>query len=69
MQTAPTRLKEARARKLLTQKALAAKAGIDASTIVRAEKGEPIGILSQERIARALDVPRDYLFQAEAAAS
>lgn len=55
-------LKSARVSALITQVELARRAGVDASTIVRAEKGQRISQLSEERIARALGLTRDQLF-------
>lgn len=59
---ATNRVRDFRVRKLLTQEMLAERAGVSWFTIQRAEKGIRVSLLSQERIARALEVPRDVLF-------
>jgi DNA-binding XRE family transcriptional regulator len=43
-----------RAHRLFTQEQVAEKAGVTVWTIVRAEAGKPVSVLSAERIARAL---------------
>jgi transcriptional regulator with XRE-family HTH domain len=57
-----TRLREARIRALLSKQALADKAGVDRSTVIRAEKGQPTSDVNQERLAQALEIPRTELF-------
>lgn len=61
MQT--NRVQEERIARLLTQKQLAAAAGIDPTHLCRIEQGifrpRPI---TQEKIARALGIPRNDLF-------
>jgi transcriptional regulator with XRE-family HTH domain len=63
----PNGVRDARVSALLTQEQLAEKAGVDTSTIVRAERGEGISYLSKERIARALGLGRRDLFPEEVA--
>jgi transcriptional regulator with XRE-family HTH domain len=46
----------------MTQEQLAEKAGVSVFTVHRAENGIRISLLSQERIAQALDTPREMLF-------
>jgi transcriptional regulator with XRE-family HTH domain len=43
-----------RVRALLTLPQLAEKSLVSRSTIIRAEKGRPVGVLTAERLARAL---------------
>lgn len=63
MTTAQNRITEERVAQMLTQKALAAKAGIDPSHLCRIEQGvfKP-RLLTQEKLARALGVSRSDLF-------
>lgn len=58
----PHPVRVARAKRDLTQEDLARLARVNPSTIIRAEKGNSVSILTQERIARALGVPREELF-------
>jgi transcriptional regulator with XRE-family HTH domain len=57
------RVRDERVAQLLTQKDLAVKAGIDPSHLCRIETGvfRP-RLITQEKIARALGVPRQQLF-------
>lgn len=64
-----TPLRAARVDALMTQEQLAEKAGVHATTIVRAEQGTLPGPLTQERIARALGLSRHDLFPATERAS
>jgi len=57
----------ARAQLDLTQQTLAQEAGVDLSTIVRAEKGLKLSPLSQARIARALGRLVEELFPEQVA--
>lgn len=52
-----TYLRQWRAKALLTQVQLAEQAGLNAWTVTRAEAGQPVTLLTAERIARALGVP------------
>lgn len=63
---AETPLRRHRAKQLLTQEALAEAAEVNVSTIIRAERGASLNVLTQERIAQALGVDRDVLFPAPA---
>jgi DNA-binding XRE family transcriptional regulator len=63
----PTPLARARARRFWTQEVAADKAGVSVKTWRRAEKGLPVGVLSQERIAQALQESAEDLFAAEVA--
>jgi transcriptional regulator with XRE-family HTH domain len=57
------RIREMRARKLWTQEALARKAKVAIGTVNTAERGVRVpGVVTQEKLARALGVPRDVLF-------
>jgi transcriptional regulator with XRE-family HTH domain len=58
-----TRLRDARAKRGLTQPALARRARLAIGTINQAETGRRIPtVVTQERIARVLGVSRDYLW-------
>jgi DNA-binding XRE family transcriptional regulator len=50
-----------RVHKLWTQAQLASESHISAPTIVRAERGAPVGALTAERLARALGVTVEQL--------
>lgn len=56
----------ARVNRLWSKVQLAARAKLSLDTIDRAERGEVLRPLTQERIARALRVPREELFASEA---
>jgi transcriptional regulator with XRE-family HTH domain len=49
-------LREWRVKALLTQSALAKRAGVAAQTVTRAESGDRVSLLTAERLARALGV-------------
>ena len=49
-------LREARARRLLSIRALAVKAGVTPSTIVQLEAGRPARFTTMRKVAAALDV-------------
>lgn len=51
-----TYLRQWRAKALLTQVQLAEQAGLNPWTVTRAEAGQPVNVLTAERIARALGV-------------
>jgi transcriptional regulator with XRE-family HTH domain len=60
------KLRDARAKKGWGQEMLARKARVSAATINRAEIGRIVPtVVTQEKIARALGVPRDALFPDE----
>jgi len=59
----PNPVRRARARRLWSVQKLAALAGVSPTTIWRAERGKPIGILAKERIAQALGVDAETLFE------
>lgn len=69
-QTTPAAtVRELRLQKEISQADLARLAGVSWAVIYRAEQGLPIRLLSQAKIARALEVERDELFPEEVAAS
>jgi DNA-binding XRE family transcriptional regulator len=57
------RMRDLRGRKLWSQEELARRAKVSTWTIQRAETGKLVPhVMTQEKIARALGVPRDVLF-------
>lgn len=57
------RIRDLRARKFWSQERLAREAGLSIVTVNRAETGRQVPtVVTQERIARALEVTRDVLF-------
>lgn len=50
---------------LLTLPELAHKSTVSRSTIIRAEKGYPVGVLTAERLARALGITSKQLQESE----
>ena len=59
-------LKAARVRKLLTQEELAEAAGLGRSTLARIETGAPAGLRTVRRLADALGVDPEVLFDPDA---
>lgn len=57
-----------RAERFWTQRRLADEAGVSSATIIRAEHGEAISMISQARIAAALGSTIDELFPEDDAA-
>lgn len=51
------RLQEARRRVPLTQDQLAAQAGVSIGSVWRAERGDPVAVVTAQKIAAALGVP------------
>lgn len=60
------RMRDLRGRRRLTQSELAERAGLSVATINQIEKGRRRAtVISEDRIARALRVPREELFPPE----
>ena len=59
------RLEEWRRRRLLTQGELAEKAGVGITTIVRIEAGQGARVTTLRKLAAALDITPDQLWEAD----
>ncbi len=58
----PNPVQNERLRRLWTQEQFADRVGVNVSTVRKAERGIPLLLLTQERIARALGMKREELF-------
>jgi len=69
LSTSPRPVARARAARFWTQSELAKRAGVSVATVIRAEDGQSISLISQARLATALGAPLDDLFPVQEAAS
>jgi len=69
LSTSPLPLARARAARFWTQSQLAKRAGVSVATIIRAEDGQTISLISQARLATALGEPLDDLFPSQEASA
>lgn len=70
LSTSPRPIARARAARFWTQSQLAKRAGVSVATVIRAEDGQTVSLISQARLATALGMSLDELFPvAEEAAS
>lgn len=69
LSTSPRPLARARAARFWTQSELARRAGVSVATVIRAEDGQSVSLISQARLATALGSSLDELFPSEEAAS